>query len=142
MCAGTTTFTLNATGLAAISKTSVTKLGIRDDYEVRNIGGSDGSFNISSAGSGSNRPALTITYTVPPPAPTTSCTSYTWNFNDGSPVVTSSDETQTHTYTSAGVHTITFSAQDAEGYSCPTTPAAKPLSGGGLLFPKWKEVLP
>lgn len=70
--AGYNDFTFNATGLAAISKTSITKLGTRNaNYDV--TGNTPGYSNGNAysrvkcyfADQGSNKPKLVITYTIP-----------------------------------------------------------------------------
>lgn len=82
MYSGSTTgysdLVLNSTGIAAVSKTSVTRLGTRCGYDVDNIvpptttyygGGVDSANVYFSAQTGTaNDPRLTVTYTLPAPA--------------------------------------------------------------------------
>lgn len=57
------TFTLNATGLAAISKTGVTKFAVRDKRDLDNTAPTGiNSIICNSADAGSNKPTLTVTY--------------------------------------------------------------------------------
>jgi len=63
-------FTLNAAGLAAISKTGTTKLGLRITKDADNSAPTWGSGNEASvvhtlAPAGSNKPKLVITYSLP-----------------------------------------------------------------------------
>lgn len=57
------TFTLNATGIAAISKTGITKFGVRDKRDLDNSAptGSN-SITCVSADSATNKPYLTVNY--------------------------------------------------------------------------------
>lgn len=67
---GINTIALNASGIANISKTGISKFGTRDHRDLSNSAGTWGSFdrthfNISSADNGSNEPTLTVTYSLP-----------------------------------------------------------------------------
>ena len=42
-------------------------------------------------------------------------TSYTWNFGDGTPEVTETDPTTTHTFTNSGRYIVTLNVTDSEG---------------------------
>ena len=63
-------FALNADGLAAISKTSITKFGIRASNDISNTAPTARSFAFGNyADVGSNIPKLVVTFTVPSGAP-------------------------------------------------------------------------
>ncbi len=55
-------------------------------------------------------------------------TSYRWNFGDGTPVATTSSDTETHVYTSAGTYTVTLVETDAVGTSIPPAFSGTPTS--------------
>lgn len=64
------TFTLNASGIAAIDVTGITKLGSRigasiDDTEPTWASNNDSKFRVQMADAGSNAPRLDVTYTIP-----------------------------------------------------------------------------
>jgi hypothetical protein len=67
--AGYNDFTLNATGLAAISKTGITKFGTREaTYDVgttQPLWGGDTKLTVNYADNGSNKPKLVVTFTLP-----------------------------------------------------------------------------
>ena len=70
---GYNTFTLNTPGIAAISKTGITKLGMRDSYhDVGNVappwltGWKVTSLRINSAYGATDKPKLTVTYEAAP----------------------------------------------------------------------------
>lgn len=60
-------YTLNATGIAAISKTGVSKFAVREGHDLNNDAPADGTsnyFNIYMSDNGSNKPKLVVTYTL------------------------------------------------------------------------------
>lgn len=68
-----------------------------------------------SASPTSGNPPLTVTFTD---QSTESPTSWSWNFGDGT---TSTIQGPTHTYSSAGVYTVTLIASNSDGSSAPKT---------------------
>lgn len=70
---GSTTWTFNSTGIAAISKDDISKFGIREGHDILDDqpdlsgGGSRNEAGFNSAEAGSNIPTLTVTYTAGTP---------------------------------------------------------------------------
>ncbi len=72
----------------------------------------------------------------------TACASYGWDFGDGSAPVAGPETTQAHAYADTGNYSVSFTATDADGHTCPAgSPLTKSISVQGNL-PSWHEVAP
>lgn len=60
-----------------------------------------------------------------------SIVSYQWKFGDGSPLLTTSGDTATHVFASAGTYTVTLVERDAAGTSIPPAFPGTPWAANG-----------
>ncbi|HXY43409.1 MAG TPA: PKD domain-containing protein [Acidimicrobiales bacterium] len=60
-----------------------------------------------------------------------SIASYEWNFGDGSPLITTSGDTATHVFASAGTYTITLVERDSAGTGLPPAFPGTPWAANG-----------